>query len=69
MRGGAKSRVLEPSSHEKTFIKTPTSVCATLYNTCDRREVTIQSNVHMVSNELSLSAGDCKTATRYGTRL
>ena len=40
----AESGVLELSSHERNCIKTPTNVYATLYNICNRRAVTIQTN-------------------------
>ena len=35
---------MELSSHEINFMKTPTNVYATLYNICNRRAVTIQTN-------------------------
>ena len=44
-REGAESGVLELSSHEESCIKTPTNIYATLYNVCNRRAVTIQTNV------------------------
>ena len=43
-REGAESGVLELFSHEINYIKTPTTVYATLYNICNRRAVTIQTN-------------------------
>ena len=36
--------MLELSSYERNCIKTPTNVYATLYNVCNLRAVTIQTN-------------------------
>ena len=44
----AESGVLELSSHERNCIKTPSNY-ATLYNICNRRAVTIQTNSDTVS--------------------
>ena len=43
MREGAESGVLELSSDENVH-KTPTNIYATLYNFCNCRAVTIQTN-------------------------